>query len=77
MADQLGNGMKFRTLTIVDVFSKEALAIEVGAVCRRASFEKNIALMGILCCSKKPKDILMWTPLCKPAQRNSSPISRR
>jgi putative transposase len=30
VADQLANGMKFRTLTIVDVFSKEALAIEVG-----------------------------------------------
>lgn len=30
VADQLSNGMKFRTLTIVDVFSREALAIEVG-----------------------------------------------
>lgn len=30
VADQLANGTKFRTLTIVDVFSKEALAIEVG-----------------------------------------------
>jgi len=30
MADQLANGMKFRTLTIVDVFSRQALAIEVG-----------------------------------------------
>ncbi|SDZ82564.1 putative transposase [Nitrosospira multiformis] len=30
VADQLANGMRFRTLTIVDVFSKEALAIEVG-----------------------------------------------
>ena len=28
--DQLINGEKFRTLTIVDVFSREALAIEVG-----------------------------------------------
>jgi putative transposase len=27
VADQLANGMKFRMLTIVDVFSKEALAI--------------------------------------------------
>lgn len=27
VADQLANGMKFRTLTIVDVFSKEALAL--------------------------------------------------
>lgn len=30
VADQLAHGTKFRTLTIVDVFSKEALAIEVG-----------------------------------------------
>ncbi len=30
VADQLSNGVKFRTLTIVDVFSKESLAIEVG-----------------------------------------------
>ncbi len=28
--DQLSNGEKFRALTIVDVFSREALAIEVG-----------------------------------------------
>jgi putative transposase len=28
--DQFSNGEKFRTLTIVDVFSREALAIEVG-----------------------------------------------
>ncbi len=30
VSDQLANGMRFRTLTIVDVFSKEALAIDVG-----------------------------------------------
>jgi putative transposase len=30
VADQLTNGAKFRTLTITDVYSKEALAIEVG-----------------------------------------------
>lgn len=30
VADQLADGTKFRTLTIVDVFTKEALAIEVG-----------------------------------------------
>lgn len=28
--DQLGNGQKFRALTVVDVFSREGLAIEVG-----------------------------------------------
>lgn len=30
VADQLADGRKFRTLTIVDVFTKESLAIEVG-----------------------------------------------
>lgn len=30
VAEQLADGSKFRTLTIVDVFTKEALAIEVG-----------------------------------------------
>lgn len=30
VADQPADGLKFRTLTIVDVFTKEALAIEVG-----------------------------------------------
>ena len=30
VADQLVNGVRFRALTIVDVFSREALAIEVG-----------------------------------------------
>lgn len=28
--DQLGNGQKFRALTVIDVFSRESLAIEVG-----------------------------------------------
>jgi putative transposase len=31
VADQLVNGNKFRILTIVDVFTREALAIEVGS----------------------------------------------
>ena len=30
VADQLANGMRFRALTVVDVFTREALAIEVG-----------------------------------------------
>lgn len=29
-ADQLANGCKFRMLTVIDVFTREALAIEVG-----------------------------------------------
>jgi putative transposase len=31
VADQLADGRKFRALTVVDVFTREALAIEVGA----------------------------------------------
>jgi putative transposase len=31
VADQLANGIRFRALTIIDVYSKEALAIEVGS----------------------------------------------
>lgn len=30
VADQLSNGQKFRSLTVVDVFSRESFAIEVG-----------------------------------------------
>ena len=30
VSDQLTNGQRFRALTIVDVFSREALAIKVG-----------------------------------------------
>jgi putative transposase len=36
VADQLSNGQKFRALTIVDVFSREGLAIEVGQRLRGA-----------------------------------------
>ena len=31
MADQLADGRRFRSLTIVDMFTRESLAIEVGA----------------------------------------------
>ena len=30
MADQLADGRRFRALTIMDVFTRESLAIEVG-----------------------------------------------
>ena len=30
VSDQLANGARFRALTVVDIFSREALAIEVG-----------------------------------------------
>ena len=31
VADQLADGRKFRALTVVDVYTREALAIEVGS----------------------------------------------
>lgn len=31
VADQLANGSKFRSLTIIDIYTREALAIEVGS----------------------------------------------
>ena len=36
MADQLSRGARFRALTVVDVFTREALAIEVGQQLRAA-----------------------------------------
>jgi len=45
VADQLANGGKFRTLTIVDVYSKEALAIEVG---QRLRSEHVVAVLNRL-----------------------------
>lgn len=45
VADQLANGMKFRTLTIVDVFTKEALAIETG---QRLRGEHVVAVLNRL-----------------------------
>ena len=30
MSDQLSNGQRFRVLTVVDVFTREALAIKIG-----------------------------------------------
>jgi putative transposase len=34
VADQLANGHRFRALTVLDVFTRECLAIEVGASLR-------------------------------------------
>jgi putative transposase len=31
VADQLGNGAKFRILTAVDIFTRQALAVEAGS----------------------------------------------
>lgn len=50
VADQLANGAKFRTLTIIDVFSKEALAIEVG---QRLGGEHVVAALNRLAAQRK------------------------
>ncbi len=50
VADQLANGAKFRTLTIIDVFSKEALAIDVG---QRLRGEHVIAALNRLAAQRQ------------------------
>ena len=45
VSDQLGNGQKFRALTVVDVFSREGLAIEVG---RRMRSEEVVDVLNRL-----------------------------
>jgi putative transposase len=37
VADQLANGQRFRALTVVDVFTRESVAIEVGQSLRGGS----------------------------------------
>lgn len=42
VADELGNGQRFRALTVVDVFTREALAIDIGAWLRGADVVKTL-----------------------------------
>jgi putative transposase len=53
VADQLANGTKFRTLTIVDVFSKEALAIEVGQRLRGEHVVATLNKLAMQRCAPK------------------------
>jgi putative transposase len=55
VSDQLANGMRFRTLTIVDVFSKEALAIEVG---QRLRSDHVVAALNRLVAHRGPPQYL-------------------
>jgi putative transposase len=55
VADQLANGTKFRTLTIVDVFSKESLAIEVG---QRLKSEHVVSTLNRLVAKRGPPQYL-------------------
>jgi putative transposase len=45
VADQLADGTRFRALTIVDVFSREPMAIEVG---NRLGAERVVATLNRL-----------------------------
>ena len=53
VADELASGSKFRALTIVDVFTREALAIEVGS--RLRSADVVAALDRIVAGGRKPQ----------------------
>jgi putative transposase len=55
VADQLANGARFRTLTIIDVFSKKALAIEVG---QRLGGEHVVAALNRLAAQRKAPQYL-------------------
>ena len=51
VSDQLANGQRFRALTVVDVFTREALAIEVGS---RLRAEHVVAFCSRLACTHRP-----------------------
>ena len=51
VSDQLVNGQRFRALTVVDVFTREALAIEVGS---RLRAEHVVAVCNRLACTHRP-----------------------
>lgn len=53
VADELASGSKFRALTIVDVFTREALAIEVGS--RLRSADVVAALDRLVASGRKPQ----------------------
>jgi putative transposase len=55
VGDQLANGARFRTLTIIDVFSKEALAIEVE---QRLGGEHVVAALNRLTAQRKAPQYL-------------------
>ena len=50
VADQLANGTRFRALTVVDVFTREALAIEVG---QRLAGEHVVAVLNRLVAQRR------------------------
>jgi putative transposase len=50
VADQLADGTRFRVLTVVDVFTREALAIEVG---QRLAGEHVVAVLNRLAAKRR------------------------
>ena len=57
VSDQLANGVRFRALTVVDVFTREALAIEVG---QRLGGEHVVAVLNRLVAQRRaPKYIFV------------------
>ena len=50
VSDQLANGARFRALTVVDIFSREALAIEVG---QRLGGEHVVAVLNRLAAQRQ------------------------
>lgn len=50
VSDQLSSGMRFRALTVVDVFTREALAIEVG---QRLGGEHVVAVLNRLVAQRR------------------------
>lgn len=55
VADQLANGQRFRALTVVDVYTREALAIEVG---QRLRGEDVVAVLNRLVARRKAPKFL-------------------
>ena len=55
VADQLADGTRFRALTVVDVFAREALAIEVG---QRLAGEHVVAVLNRLAAARRAPQYL-------------------
>jgi len=47
VADQLADGRKFRALTVVDVFTRESLAIEVGQSLKGEDVVRVLSRIGL------------------------------
>ena len=69
VCDQLSQGQRFRALTVVDVFTREALAIEVGQQLRAGDV---VACSGsITAITRLPRRLVLrqWVGIHQPARR--------